>query len=248
MMAHRAAIIEDEPFARQTLRDFLAETDWVELIGEADNGPEAVRLLRKLRPHLVFLDVHMPGLSGLQVLEKIHYEPAVIFTTAHEEYAVRAFEFGAIDYLLKPFGRARFHKTLERVRLRLQAAEAEGHQATPRERAAPVRAEPLTRLFVRDRERILPLPISEITRLEASDDYVTVHSQGRSFLVGLTLQEFEQRLPPDRFRRVHRSHIVNLDYVSSLETHDRRLLIKMRDGSAVLASRSASQALRDLIA
>ncbi|MGH9939974.1 MAG: LytR/AlgR family response regulator transcription factor, partial [Blastocatellia bacterium] len=112
-MTTTAVIIEDEPYARQTLKDFLAETDWVELVGEADNGPEAVRLLRELRPQLVFLDVQMPGLSGLQVLDQISYEPAVIFTTAHDEYAVRAFEFGAIDYLLKPFGRARFRKTLD---------------------------------------------------------------------------------------------------------------------------------------
>ena len=241
-------IIEDEPFARQTLKDFLSETDWVELVGEAGNGSEALRLLRKLRPQLVFLDVEMPGLSGFQVLEQIDYEPTVIFTTAYDEYAVRAFEFGAIDYLLKPFGRARFRKTLDRVRRILEAAEAAPDSATLRERTESAQTERLTRLFVRDRERILPLMVGDISRLEGGDDYVTVHARGRSFLVGLRLHEFEQRLPPDRFRRVHRSHIVNLDYVSSIEPHDRRLLIKMQDGSEVLASRSASQALRDLIA
>lgn len=247
-MATRAVIIEDEPFARQTLKDFLAETDWVELVGEADNGPDAVRLLGEVRPQLVFLDVQMPGLSGLQVLEQIDYEPAVIFTTAHDEYAVRAFEFGAIDYLLKPFGRARFRKTLDRARARLESAKSASDHFTLRERTESAQAEKLTRLFVRDRERILPLSIDDISRLEAADDYVIIHTNGRRFMVGLTLHEFEQRLPSDRFRRVHRSHIINLDCVTSIEPFDRRLLIKMRDGSEVLASRNASQLLRDLIA
>jgi two-component system LytT family response regulator len=232
-MSTRAVIIEDEPFARQTLREFLSEVDWIELIGEADNGPDAVRLLDRLRPQLVFLDVQIPEFSGLRVLEQIDYEPAVIFTTAHDQYAVRAFEFGAVDYLLKPFGRARFRKTIDRVRSRLESVGE---------------SEKLTRLFVRDRERILPLSIDDISRLESSDDYVVVYAKGRRFMVGLTLNEFERRLPADRFRRVHRSHIVNLDLVISIEPFDRRLLLRMSDGSEVLASRAASQLLRDMIA
>ena len=247
-MATRAVIIEDEPFARQTLKEFLAETEWVELVGEADNGADAVRLIRDLRPQLVFLDVQMPGPSGLHVLEQIDYEPAVIFTTAHDEYAVRAFEFGAIDYLLKPFGRARFRKSLDRARARLESVKSPVGHPTLRERRESAQAEKLTRLFVRDRERILPLAVGDISRLEAADDYVIVHANGRTFLVGVTLNEFERRLPSDRFRRVHRSHIINLDCVISIEPFDRRLLIKMRDGSEVLASRAASQSLRDLIA
>jgi two-component system LytT family response regulator len=247
-MATRAVIIEDEPFARQALKEFLAEIDWIDLVGESDNGPDAVRLLDELRPQIVFLDVQMPGLSGLQVLEQIDYEPAVIFTTAHDEYAVRAFEFGAIDYLLKPFGRARFRKTLDRARARLESSEPVGDHSTLRQRTESAQAEKLTRLFVRDRERILPLSIDDISHLESADDYVIVHASGRTFMVGLTLHEFERRLPDDRFRRVHRSHIINLDCVVSIEPFDRRLLIKMRDGSEVLASRAASQSLRDLIA
>ena len=234
-MTIRAVIVEDEPLARRTLKDFLGEIDWVELAGEAENGSDGIRLVDRVRPQLVFLDVQMPGLSGLELLERLRYEPAIVFTTAHDEYAVRAFELGAVDYLLKPFGRARFRKTLERIRSRIEGAAT----------AAP--AERLTRLFVRDGDRILPLAIGDVVRLEAADDYVTVHSGGREFLVGLTLQEFEHRLPPDRFVRVHRSHIVNLDHVTSIEPHDRRLVVRMRDGSTVVASRAASQTLRDLI-
>jgi two-component system, LytTR family, response regulator len=241
----RAVIVEDEPLARRTIRDFLDEIDWVELAGEAENGTEGVRLLHDLRPQLVFLDVQMPGLSGLELLDRLSYEPTIVFTTAHDEYAVRAFELGAVDYLLKPFGRARFRKTLERIRARLEGGVRTA-TAPLRERLDQAR-EHLSRLFVRDGERILPLPIGDVSRLEAADDYVTVHAHGRTFLVGLTLQEFEHRLPRDRFLRVHRSHIVNLDHVASIEPYDRRLIVRMRDGSAVLASRAASQTLRDLI-
>lgn len=242
--AIRTAIVEDEPYARQTLGDFLAGVDWIDLVGDAASGREAVRMLETLRPELVFLDVQMPELTGLQVLERLDYEPAVIFTTAFDEYAVRAFELGAVDYLLKPFGRARFNRTLSRVRERLLTTP---DQISVRERTAAVAIEPLTRLFVRHGGRIVPVPVDEISRLDAGDDYVTVHAGGKSFLVGLTLNEFERRLPPGRFRRVHRSHIVNMDFVVAIEPHDRRLALRLRDGSTVVASRAASQSLRDMI-
>lgn len=242
----RAVIVEDEPMARQTLRDFLGEVTWIDLAGEATSGLAAVRLLRELRPDLVFLDVQMPELTGLQILEELDFEPAVIFTTAHDAYAVQAFELGAIDYLLKPFGRQRFAMTISRLRERMTVAR--GSDPVPvRERAVASAFEPLTRLFVRHRGRILPVRIEEISWLEAGDDYVSVYVGGACHLVGLTLGEFERRLPSDLFRRVHRSHIVNLDYVESIEPYDRRLALRLRDGTTVVASRSASQTLRDLI-
>jgi two-component system, LytTR family, response regulator len=240
----RAAIVEDEPLARETLRDFVAETTWITLVGEASNGAEAVRMLLAARPDLVFLDVRMPELSGLEVLERIDYEPAVIFTTAYDDYAVQAFELGAVDYLLKPFGRARFHKTLDRIAARPVAyGDA---RASVADRLAAAAHEPLSVLFVRHAGRIVPVPVDEITRVEAADDYATVHAGGRRYLVGLTLNDLERRLPAERFRRVHRSHIVNLGFVVAFEPYDRRLLVRMRDGATVLASRSASQALRGL--
>lgn len=242
----RAVIVEDEPMARQTLRDFLDVVSWIELVGEAASGLAAVCLLQEKRPDLVFLDVQMPELTGLQILDALDFEPAVIFTTAHDAYAVQAFELGAIDYLLKPFGRRRFAMTLARLRERLVATLAYD-QVPVRERAAASAIEPLTRLFVRHAGRILPIRVGEISRLEAGDDYVAVYVGGSCHLVGLTLGEFERRLPSELFRRVHRSHIVNLDYVESIEPHDRRLALRLRDGTTVVASRSASQALRDLI-
>ena len=249
-MTIRALVVEDEPLARQTVRDFLAGEDWLELVGEAADGCTAVRLIDELRPDLVFMDVQMPGLTGLQVLERARHDPAVIFTTAHDAYAVPAFELEALDYLLKPFGRERFRRALERVRRQVLGAEARASDAPPvRERlAAALGARvPLARLFVRDRGRVVPLRAADITRLEADDDYVSVHAGGKSYLVHLTLNEFAAKLDPARFRRVHRSHVVNLDHVLTIEPFDRRLLLRMRDGAEILASRSGSQLLRDLI-
>jgi len=252
----RALIVEDEPLARRALREILADVPWLECVGEAETGERAVAMIDALTPDLVLLDIEMPELNGIQVLDRISHEPAVIFTTAYDRYAVSAFELEALDYLLKPFGRERCLAALERARRALPSVgSAAGSTAaapnTPSvaERARHVMGDAglLTRLFVRDRERIVPLAASEIERLEAADDYVEVHTRSRSYLVYLTLNDFERRLDPERFIRVHRAHIVNLDYVKQLVPFDgSRMQIEMRDGTKILASRTRSKALRQL--
>src|SRR5437588_12423903 len=150
----RALIVEDEPLARQTIKDFVQGEDWLKVVGEAADGDSAITLIDDLRPDLVFLDVRMPGLTGLQVLESIKHDPEVIFTTAYDDHAVTAFELEALDYILKPFGRERFRQTLSRVRRRLSGA-GEADEPPVRARAASALAangaEYLLRLFVRDR-------------------------------------------------------------------------------------------------
>src|ERR1700682_4861860 len=151
----RALIVEDEPLARQTIKDFLQGVDWLRVVGEAADGDQAVILIDELRPELVFLDVRMPGLTGLQVLESIKHDPEVVFTTAYDDHAVTAFELEALDYILKPFGRERFHQMLTRVKLRL-VGSAKNSGPSVRERAlhalSAKPAEYLLRLFVRDRQ------------------------------------------------------------------------------------------------
>jgi two-component system, LytTR family, response regulator len=232
-MRIRVLIAEDEPLSRRTLRDFAAEIDWMEVVGEAADGAEAARLIDRLQPELVFLDIQMPELSGLDVLGRIRHRPAVVFTTAHEEHALAAFEWEALDYLLKPFGRERFRATMERVRRRL----------------APAPEPPLERVFVRRRGEMVPVNLAEVARLEAGDDYVTLHVEREQYLVTRTLTDFERRLDPARFRRVHRRHIVNLDHVVSLRPglDPRRLVVTLRDGSEVAASRAGSRVLRTLV-
>lgn len=248
----RALVVEDEPLARQQLRDLVAGVPWLACIGEADDGASAVRAIDELRPDLVFLDIQMPELDGLEVLERAEHDPAVIFTTAFDQYAVTAFELGALDYLLKPFGRERFVAAVERARRALETGRAGGHgdEASTVARARSALGAETSfaeRIFVRDRGRILPLAVREIERLEAEDDYVAIYARGRRFLVYLPLSEFERRLDPERFMRVHRSHVVSLDYVTALVPFDpARLQVEMRDGTKIMASRARSKELRHL--
>ena len=238
-------IVEDEPLSRRALRELVEEVDWIDLIGEAADGRQAVQRIDELRPDLLFLDVHMPELSGIEVLERARHQPAVVFTTAFDRYAVAAFELEAIDYLIKPFGRKRFHATLDRVKRRLSSDDT---LPPPRDRArAALTDGPIERLFARKGNRIVPLRVTMVTRIEACDDYSEVHCRGEAYLLHLRLHELEKRLDPTRFVRVHRSHVINLDHVSQMKPHDdRRLEIHLVDGSKVVASRSGSQRLREM--
>jgi two-component system LytT family response regulator len=238
----RAVIVEDEPHARASLREYASEIDWLTLVGEAADGNEAVRLIDALAPELVFLDISLPEASGLEVLQRIEHTPDVVFTTAHDQHALAAFELGALDYLLKPFGRQRFQTAVERVRRRLQSSVA-----AP-DRARSAFGTPLRRLFARTRDGIVPIDVRAIQHLSASGDYVEVHTGRETHLLHTTLAELAARLDPDVFRQVHRSHVVNLDAIAKLVPFDaRRLLIRLRSGQEIVASRAASEQLRDLI-
>jgi two-component system, LytTR family, response regulator len=232
----RTLIIEDEPLARKTLHDFSAEFTWLKVVGEAADGATAIKLIDKLHPQLIFLDVQMPEISGLEVLRRAKHRPAVVFTTALGNYAVTAFEFEAIDFLLKPFGRERFQQTMQRVEKHFKTSEIGEH------------IDFLTRLFVRDKQRIVPLQVEEIIWLEANDDYTFIHTKDKNYLVGLTLKEFSQRLDPTKFFRIHRSAIINIDQINEIEEFDRRLLFYMKDGKEVQASRQGSQLIKKFIA
>lgn len=242
-----ALIAEDEPIARRTLRELIATVPWLACVGEAENGLRAVELIDSLQPDLVFLDVEMPGVTGLEVLERVRYVPAVIFTTAYDRYAVGAFELGAVDYLVKPFGRQRFLAAAERARRTLKSP---GERISTVERvrvALDSAAEPLSRIFVRDRGAITPVPVGAIERLEAEDDYVAVHADGQRYLVFLPLADFERRLDTGQFLRVHRCHIVNVEHVRRFVPFDgSRLQVEMRDGTRIIASRARSKELRHL--
>jgi two-component system LytT family response regulator len=240
----RALIVEDEGPARRRLRELVDRVADLECVAEASDGPAAVEAIERLHPDLVFLDVHLPGASGMDVLQRINHEPHVIFTTAYDRYAVAAFEMQALDYLLKPFGEKRFEAAVERARAALTGAS----QPSPIDRLkSGFREEPLKRLFVRERGRIVPVAVSDIVRIEACDDYARLHVGGRRFLVQVRMKEFEARLDPGRFIRVHRSHIVNLDHVAAFRPLEgSRLEVALDDGTTVVASRRRSRGLRKL--
>ncbi|MDQ2890920.1 MAG: LytTR family DNA-binding domain-containing protein [Gemmatimonadota bacterium] len=252
-MTTRALIVEDEVPATQRLSDLIAEVAWLECIGHAPDGAAAIRMIDAERPDLVFLDISMPGASGLEVLEQVTHSPAVIFTTANDQYAIAAFELQAIDYLMKPFTRERFLTAVERARRTLTmpltppAVPVTARARTAVTESADARSTLLTRLFVRDHSKIVPVAVREIERLEAQDDYVALFTGGHRYLVYLPLGEFERRLDSAHFIRVHRSHIVNVDFVDHFEPFEAgRLLVVMRGGTRILASRVRSSELRHL--
>jgi two-component system LytT family response regulator len=236
-------VCEDEPLARLHLCEMVLATPSLELCGEAADGVTAVGMISRLRPQLVFLDIRMPELDGLSVLGRLPYQPSVVFTTAYDVHAVQAFELGAVDYLLKPFGSERFDVAVSRVMRALATAD----DVPPAADRLPAAGTPITRLFVRERGRIVPLAVRDIEWLEAEDDYVTLHLRGKRHLLTVTLASLMERLDPRQFVRIHRSHAVNLDAVVSMEPYDAgRLSVALRDGTRLTASRSGTQALRQL--
>lgn len=248
-MTMTALVADDEPLARRRLQMLLDEVPWVRPAGAVGDGGAAVAAVRRLRPDILFLDIRMPELSGLDVvrhLRTLDAVPAVIFTTAFDEYAVAAFELEAVDYLLKPFGRERFAVAIDRARTQVESGTA----APALVRAQHVLAMSgsrarLERILVRDGTAVLPLAPDDIARIEAQDDYALVHAKGRRFLVGIRIRDLEARLPHPPFLRIHRSHIVNLDHVERMVSlHDSRFEIRMTDGARVQASRARSQEIR----
>ena len=239
-------IIEDELLARQTLRDFSKDSATLNIVGEAADGLTAAPLIDELKPELIFLDVQMPEISGLEVLRRARHRPSVVFTTAFDNYAVTAFEFEALDYLLKPFGRERFGQTLQRIERHFELKPtAQPEKKDDRQQSGNNAL--LTRLFVRDKQRIFPLSIEEIVWLEADDDYTIIHAARKNYLVSGTLSSFANRLDANKFLRVHRSAIINLDHIAQIEEFDRRLLLYMSNGAEVQASRQGSLFIKKFI-
>jgi two-component system, LytTR family, response regulator len=238
-------IAEDEPLARETLRDAILARSGLELIGEAADGASALDRIHAQRPDVVFMDIQMPELTGLEVLQRLNYLPAIIFTTAFDQYAVTAFELNAVDYLLKPFTRERFDAAVDRVLAAPgPSADVLAQSLTQARRQQPDRLE---RILVRDRGRIFPLVLDEIEYLKADSKYTAIVARGRTFLVRIGISELEERLDPQRFVRIHRSALVNLDFVDSMKADEQSLLeLEMRDGTRLTANRDASRMLREL--
>ncbi len=237
----RVVVVDDQPLARLRLRDLLAQIPDVECVGEAADGHSALAVLDELRPDLTFLDIQMPGLSGLEVLKRANPLPQVVFTTAYDQYAVTAFELHALDYLLKPFGLERVRVAVGRAREQLDR-EVRG-QATQLDRAASALTDdaPLETVFVRKGGRIVPVSLAGIEHIEARGDYVRLCDAAHSSLLRATLSDFLARLDSRRFVRIHRSHAINLDRVLEFRSYDgRRLEVVLRSGKRLVASRSGT--------
>jgi two-component system LytT family response regulator len=253
----RVLLVDDEAPARSLLREYLGAHPDTEVIGECANGFEAVKAIAEQRPDLVFLDVQMPKLDGFEVLELVAAEPgapAVVFCTAYDEYALRAFEVHAVDYLLKPFGRDRLAEALGRARDRLALAAARAGAGLPAASpsggalAATARGQGrfAERIVVRDGAQVHVVPTEQVDYVEAQDDYVAVHATGHSHLKHQTLAELAETLDPERFVRIHRSYLVNVDRIARVDllAKDQRVVI-LRDGRQLPVSRSGHERLRE---
>ena len=242
----RVVIVDDEDLARQIIREMLKPHPEMEIVAECANGFEAVKTVSELKPDLVFLDIQMPKLDGFEVLELIGGEVAVIFVTAYDEHALRAFEVHAVDYVLKPFRAERFEAALERARQRIgrnPPASADKLAAAAREPGQYAE-----RIVVKDGSRVQIIPVSKLDYAEAQDDYVRLASQGKKFLKQQTISSLEASLDPNRFLRLHRSCLVNLERVARLEPYgkDSHVVI-LNDGNRLPVSRAGLARLKEFL-
>ena len=245
----KTVIVDDEPIARRNLRVLLERDPEVEIIGEAGSGAEAVRLMRTSSPDLIFLDIQMPEMNGFEALEQIGAQSvaAIIFVTAFDQYAVRAFEVHALDYLLKPFDDARFEAALSRAKSQIEQCEArelskklfallEGHRQISDESK---KAEYQSEFMIKSASRVFFLKADEIDWIEAADYYVRLHAGDQSHMLRETMAELEAKLDPQKFTRIHRSTIVNLDRVKQIEARaGGDYAVILHDGTDLKLSRS----------
>ncbi len=243
--AWRAVIVDDEPLARDVIREYLSTHGDIVIVAECANGFEAVRVLTEQKPDLVFLDIQMPKLNGFEVLEVAEYDGAVIFVTAYDQYAIQAFDVHAVDYLLKPFSRERFENALNAVRRRrppetVKIADIHAALRPPGQRP--------DRLLVRDGTQVHVIPVQRIDYVEAQDDYVCIHADGTKHLKLERLARLEEWFDTSRFVRIHRSYILNIDRLARIELYakDSRMAI-LKDGTKLPVSRRGYVLLKQFL-
>lgn len=248
MIKIRTLIIDDEHLARQIIRNYLETDESIELIGECSNGFEGFKQINELQPDLVFLDVKMPKLTGFEMLELLEAPPVIVFSTAYDEYAIKAFEQNAVDYLLKPYSKERFAEALKKVKEKLKSK-------TPVKEAMQNvivqhqdKAEVLTRVAVRSGSKIHIVAIDKIKYLEAQDDYVKLYTQEGNFLKQHTMRYYEGHLPNQDFLRIHRSYIVRIKEISRVELMGKDAhVVLLKDGTQLNVSRSGYTRLKEVL-
>ncbi|SHO64790.1 LytR/AlgR family response regulator transcription factor [Algoriphagus zhangzhouensis] len=236
----RTIIIDDEPLAAGIVREFLAEFPQFEIVDQCEDGFQAMKSIQKHQPDLLFLDVQMPKITGLELLELLDEPPAVIFTTAFDQYALKAFDAQAVDYLLKPFSQDRFRQAIERF---LSTQEKEIDTSGIQDMA-----EKSNRLVVRVKNEIKIIPVSEVMYFEAQDDYIAIHTDSGQFLKKMTLKSLEESLSPDQFARIHRSYMLNLNQITRIEPYERdSYLVFLKNGEKLPVSKTGYARLRQVL-
>jgi two-component system, LytTR family, response regulator len=242
----RTIIVEDEELARNLLRSYIKDREDIDLLCECENGFEGVKAINELKPDLVFLDIQMPKITGFEMLELLDHHPEIIFCTAYDQYALKAFEFNAADYLLKPFSKDRLLAALEKVKERLEK-QVDGEDVVEKITNYP-KEEFLDRVVVKDRHKIHIIPSDQIRYIESMDDYVLIYTHEGRFTKQKTMRYFETVLDPHNFARIHRSYIVRIDQIAQLQQYEKESYVAiLHDKSKLKVSKSGYKNLKDLL-
>jgi two-component system LytT family response regulator len=239
----KVVIIDDEEAGRKLIKEYLVDYKQLILVGEANNGVDAIQLINKFRPDLIFLDIQMPGMTGFEVLGHLEEIPRIIFSTAYDQYALKAFEIHAVDYLLKPYTKERFKAAIEKAN-----KEDQSDQAGPLvESVLMDKQEFPSRILVQSGKKLITIAVSNIQRIEAEGDYSKLVLAERSHLSNYGISKLENRLDPNTFVRVHRSSIINLNHIDSVEKHTSSYDVKMKNGDVVRVSRGYMENLKNFM-
>ncbi len=244
MDAIRTIIVEDEELARNLLKSYLSEIEGIELIAECENGFEGIKAINDMKPDLVLLDIQMPKITGFELLELLDHHPEIIFCTAYDQYALKAFEFNAADYLLKPFSRSRLEAAIEKVRERLDKPSAE-HDIVEKINNFP-KEEFIDRVVVKDRHKIHIIAADQIRYIESLDDYVLIYTSDGRYTKQKTMRYFEEALDPHNFVRIHRSYIVRIDQIAQLQQYEKESYVAiLHDKTKLKVSKSGYKNLKE---
>ncbi len=245
---YKAIIIDDEKLAREIIKKFLEQNESVDIIAECSNGFEGVKAINELKPDLIFLDVQMPKLNGFEMLELLEHKPAIIFSTAYDEYAIKAFEVDATDYLLKPFSQERFNNAIEKVIRKINNNEIPDTKYDKLITTINKQNDFLDRIVVKASNRIIIIPTSKIFYIQAQDDYVMIYSELGKHLKQQTMKYYEANLNNKEFYRVHRSYIVKLSAVKQIELVAKdSYQITLQDGTKIPVSRNGYGKIKELL-
>lgn len=238
-----AILIDDEPLARSIVREYLEAFPEIEVMQECNDGFEGMKAIMQYKPQLVFLDVQMPKINGFEMLELIEQPPAVIFVTAFDEYAIKAFELHAVDYLLKPFSKERFTKAVEKFLGQTHTAVAE-----PLLASAAVSPQQRQRIVVKNAGKIKIIPVEDVHYLEAADDYVKINTKEGSFLKNRTMAHFEDILDSTQYVRTHRSYIINVQLITRIDPYEKdNHLAILKDGKKIPVSKAGYSKLKEVL-
>ncbi|MFT5861199.1 MAG: two-component system LytT family response regulator [Flavobacteriaceae bacterium] len=238
----KVLIIDDEPLARSIVREFISRKDQFEIIGECANGYEGLKSIEALKPDLVFLDIQMPKINGFEMLELIDEPLSVIFTTAYDEYALKAFEASAVDYLLKPFSQERFDQAIEKW-TRLEGAKVDQVKLS----TISKQPDEHLRIVIKDGSSIIVIPAVDVTHLEAYDDYVKIHTEKKTYLKNKTMSYYEKTLDKNFFR-IHRSFILNVNELTGIESFEKNSYrARLKNGTSIPISRTSYGPLKELL-